>query len=366
MTLLERCFHPRLISDLKRRAANGVYFYLIMTLVVLLEDGYYHRHADFSRYFISLMVGACAMRLLFMAVDRFVSSSRVTAVLFVGSALVCSLAWGVGFAEITILDGESRTRFLMTICTIGLCSGGMMAYSPSLRLCAAYLFCLLAPAVLAIWTQGGDQGLAHIILTAATYLMITAHRANREYWQAVDTEFLLAERTRELEQMNRKDGLTGLKNRQCFDQALELEWKRVVRRPAKLSLLMCDVDHFKMINDRYGHLCGDEYLKETARILTSVFRRDTDVVARYGGEEFVVLMPDTPMDQALAKAEEVRDLVEKNVLEYEGKRVTTTVSIGAAGISMGIGGSKETLVAMADHYLYEAKNSGRNRVMAAP
>ena len=365
MSLIERCFSPRLIEDLKQRAAFGIFFYLLMTVMVLFGDGYYGRHPEFSNTFLLSMVVACALRATFMGLDRFMKPGLLNALFFMAGIVVCGLVWGQGAAEMIIQEDEVRTRFLVSICTICLCSGGLLAYNPSLPLSLVYNLALLGPAVTAVMTRTTDHAFGVLIVVASAYLVATAHRTCREYWKAVENEALLAQKTRDLKQMTRRDGLTGLKNRACFDSTLEYEWKRVVRNPGSLVLLMCDIDHFKQVNDRYGHLAGDEYLKMIACLLKAVFRRETDIVARYGGEEFVVLMPDTATEKAVQKAEEIRSSVENAVLNHGGHRISTTVSIGIAATSMGMTGDRQSLVSMADQCLYQAKSDGRNRVFTS-
>jgi len=176
----------------------------------------------------------------------------------------------------------------------------------------------------------------------------------------------LARANLELQKLAALDGLTGIANRRRFDEALRLEWQRGRRQKTSLSLLLCDVDHFKLYNDHFGHPAGDLCLKKTAAVLTGQLKRPADLAARYGGEEFAILLPDTSMDGALQLAEGCRGALDRLALPHPNSHHgTVTMSMGAASTVPGGHMTLETLVAQADEALYEAKRSGRNRVAAS-
>jgi diguanylate cyclase (GGDEF)-like protein len=157
------------------------------------------------------------------------------------------------------------------------------------------------------------------------------------------------------------DGLTGLRNRRAFDSALQQETMRAVRTGRPLSLLMIDIDHFKSVNDRFGHEAGDEVLRRVAGILRHCVR-EVDVAARFGGEELAVLLPETPLRPAREIAERVRSTIETAVLTSNGREISVTVSIGLASMPETVAKGTE-LVSVADAALYTAKREGRNRVV---
>jgi diguanylate cyclase (GGDEF)-like protein len=178
--------------------------------------------------------------------------------------------------------------------------------------------------------------------------------------------------TRALESRASRDGLTTLYNRQHFDQVLEREWRRATRlAPPTLSLLLVDVDHFKRYNDRYGHPAGDDCLRAIAKALAEMARREDDVVARYGGEEFVLVLPNTPMENAAFLAERICRHIETLAVAHDGSPCgVVTVSIGCATgggqRAEGAAAGPAQLIDSADRALYEAKHLGRNRVVIAP
>ncbi len=156
------------------------------------------------------------------------------------------------------------------------------------------------------------------------------------------------------------DHLTGVANRRAFFEAAELELQRNRRAPRPTALILVDADHFKGINDRHGHPGGDAVLRQLGLVLTATFRQ-VDVVARIGGEEFAVLLPSSTLAGAAAVAERLRQVVQAQVVAFEGASIAVTVSAGVAA-SDGVDLDLETLMKHADSALYAAKAGGRNRV----
>ncbi len=155
------------------------------------------------------------------------------------------------------------------------------------------------------------------------------------------------------------DGLTQIHNKRYLMETLEREIPRARRHARPLSVVMFDIDHFKSVNDNYGHLAGDYVLKELATLVKSRLRPD-DIVGRYGGEEFCALLPETSVAGAVAIAEDLRRRVQERQFVFEGETMPVTVSLGCAEL----GGDMDVLllVKSADERLYDAKRGGRNRV----
>jgi diguanylate cyclase (GGDEF)-like protein/PAS domain S-box-containing protein len=169
-----------------------------------------------------------------------------------------------------------------------------------------------------------------------------------------------------LEKQAMMDGLTGISNRRAFGETLEREWNRAVRTGGPLSLVMIDVDRFKLMNDAYGHQVGDECLRAVAVALRMAVKRSTDFVARYGGEEFVALLPGTDMAGAAIVAHEIREAVEGLRFphaETSGGVVTVSCGVSTGNVKAGsLVITPEILINSADIALYKAKLNGRNRV----
>jgi len=158
------------------------------------------------------------------------------------------------------------------------------------------------------------------------------------------------------------DGLTQIFNKRYFLETLEREIARSQRYRRALSLVMFDIDHFKKINDSFGHLAGDYVLKHLASTVKTKIRRE-DLFARYGGEEFAIVLPEIDGGNSRAFAEKIRQIVEKEDFRFENARIQVTISMGVGSIDDELNDAA-TLIKRADDRLYEAKTSGRNRVCA--
>ncbi len=174
-----------------------------------------------------------------------------------------------------------------------------------------------------------------------------------------------AEAEAELANLAAVDALTGLANRRQFDFCLQREWRRAARTGATLSLLLIDADHFKAVNDRFGHVAGDEALQLLADVIGQSIRRPGDIAARYGGEEFAVILPDTALDGAAA----IAGIIQSKLAAAQGTgqqgRPRVTVSVGVASATPSSGDSLEGFIHLADQGLYRAKREGRDNVRTA-
>lgn len=229
--------------------------------------------------------------------------------------------------------------------------------------------------------RGNEVGEAALLVTFGLVLLVTfgtaaidkrryrelsqLHAALAASQQALlRSERELREVNSQLSELSIRDSLTGLYNRRRFDETLKTEWRRSLRTQRSLALLMIDVDCFKALNDSYGHLRGDECLREIARVLEDQPRRGHDVVARFGGEEFAVLLPGSDTHGAMYVAETIRNCVEAQQMEHResGTSAWVTVSVGVCSRIPKVGQKSEEMLYEADMALYAAKQRGRNRV----
>lgn len=170
------------------------------------------------------------------------------------------------------------------------------------------------------------------------------------------------EAKRKLQDLASRDGLTGVLNRRALEERLFEAFSYQQRRGTSLSIAMLDLDHFKHINDSFGHQAGDEVLRESARRVMAVIR-EYDSIGRYGGEEFMVILPDTSSEEAAQIAERIRSAIaERPISTLDGSSVPATLSIGLATAEPVFGGHLKQVVEAADAALYRAKRGGRNRV----
>lgn len=186
------------------------------------------------------------------------------------------------------------------------------------------------------------------------------------------TERKLAEKALEesnhtLEALSITDGLTGIANRRHFDEILTNEYDRHARSEGELSLIMLDIDFFKSFNDSYGHVKGDECLRQVAQVMADCVTRPADLVARYGGEEFVCILPETGSSGAMALAEKIRRRIIARAIPHKESSVAdcVTASFGVVTAQCAVGGAVMDIVTRVDEQLYLAKSSGRNQVKFA-
>ncbi|MBS7539520.1 diguanylate cyclase [Ancylobacter lacus] len=175
-----------------------------------------------------------------------------------------------------------------------------------------------------------------------------------------ESQRLLIKANLELERLTRVDGLTDLGNRRYFDEYVRAEWRRALNAGKPLSVLMIDVDNFKNYNDTYGHLAGDEVLRQVANAIRIGANRPGDLAARFGGEEFVVVLLDTPLEGARTVAERLRQAVRDFAITQGDGHLS--ISIGVASVTPSAFVSVEQLITAADLALFRAKAAGRNRV----
>ncbi|MBC8439449.1 MAG: GGDEF domain-containing protein [Deltaproteobacteria bacterium] len=357
--------YPRVINDLKQRSTISIVFFLTTACLVLVTDNYNLRHPEFSNPFLISLSGICLLRLLHMTLAQRTQPKfeRFNNLIFILGVAVTAMIWGIGFAKFMIQDGELSATLLMTMCTIGLCAGGAVAFIPDLRLSISFSFFMLVPTIGTMVFYHKNMPLVISLLIFFVYLCFITHRGNREYWYALENEYLLKEKSKEFENMSRIDGLTGLYNRRYFDDALSFEWSRSLRQQTSISIIIFDIDDFKQINDQYGHLAGDQYLKATATIIKNIFKRETDINARYGGDEFIALIANKPLENVLMMAEKVRSMIAALHLEYEGQPLQATISAGAAICVPDKRDKPQSLILKADKALYQSKASGRNKVI---
>jgi diguanylate cyclase (GGDEF)-like protein len=209
-----------------------------------------------------------------------------------------------------------------------------------------------------------------LLAEANVQLSELAIRAQIESAMAVQRQQTVEEEKRLLRQLNQalqhqafRDPLTGVYNRKYFDEALMREINRCTRDGLPVGILFVDLDHFKQLNDQYGHRCGDMCLQRAGQLMGSLLR-DSDLVARYGGEEFVVIVHNPKEDGIINLSERIRGAIAAERLSFGGQTITMTASIGAAMATPDFGESNfaDRLVEAADQAMYESKRRGRNQV----
>lgn len=180
-----------------------------------------------------------------------------------------------------------------------------------------------------------------------------------EHGDILDVQWL--EKLRQARLLATFDGLTQIANRRRFDEYFEQQWRQMSREMSPLSVILCDIDCFKQFNDTYGHLAGDDCLRQIAKAIAQPLKRPSDLLARYGGEEFVIVLPKTGLRGAYHVAKQIQCIIEELKIPHACSRVRpfVTLSMGVASTLPDSGRSPQILLDAADHRLYQAKQQGR-------
>lgn len=363
----------QLYLDLAKRSQPGVIFYGLVWLVFVLPSLDYFSDAGQINLLYTLtafIIGSSIMRMALTMIFRHYCAQKEQCgdlLLSIG-VILTSLVWGMSVAYLILLNTFSEAILPLFVCTAGICAGGAAALAPSRKLVAIQLSCTLVPGVTALVLV--DFPFAHSLAGLGVLFVIAmfsiSNIQRREYFLALSSHYKLQEQAAKLQELSNQDSLTGLRNRRFFEDRLNDEFRRAIREGRTLSLILIDLDHFKDINDDYGHPIGDECLKEMSRALTSRFNRSMDTLARVGGEEFAALLPNTYHEDSLILANALRKEISRITIKVAGHTIQMTASLGVATMTPSPENSAHELYRQADEALYRAKDSGRNRVACAP
>ena len=355
----------RALVEAYERGWHGIYIYLILWLVVALTTGMHVVAPVFVAANFLLMLGVTVVRgTLYLRRHILVERHwRVACWLLPGATIASSLHWGLISAWAIHDPALQAIKMPMLLSACGIISAGtlVMSINPAIRL----LFpagCML-PIITALLLKPSPEHVYIAILSGVLMLYIigASRSVYQDYWENREAHKLLRVRARELEELSLTDALTGLRNRLFFDVHFDVEWKRASRHRQPLAILLVDLDHFKRINDRYGHALGDLCLREAARVLRQSIQRSGDVLARYGGEEFIVMLCN--IDEAGAEAVAERLLQALRSLHIHQGEIDLHIT-GSIGLAWGQPQDPDegfTLIRRADEALYQAKAEGRNR-----
>lgn len=287
---------------------------------------------------------------------------------FTIGAIATGLLWGAtNFYVILGFDDEVIKLFVLLIQT-GWLGGVVLRNAVAPAVIYGQVTASVLPAFIALILGGHNFTLAVLpfLIIQIIFTFRTAGLLQNYMLDAMESERRLAEMNERLFLLSETDGLTGIANRRAFDSRYKVICALAERETIHVSLLMIDIDHFKLYNDGYGHEAGDEALKAVAKCLAAAAKRPGDLVARYGGEEFVVLLPNADQSGAENIAEQIRSNVAAlNLTCPQSPLGKLTVSVGCASSYPGDNGRPSELVHDADRALYAAKQSGRNRICSS-
>lgn len=355
------------LYDLTMRAKAGIYIYLAIWLVIVFAFDFLTLNNTFVIINSAIIVLISILRIIHLKLVKSANEEN-TALLYkflIASVMTSALHWGFLTAWILMFDKVTSAPQLMLIVLPAFAMGGASTLSISNALRIFYPLALYVPPVIVFFYLTDPLSIVYAISILASYAYIVAasNYSADNYWSAITNHLVAEERAQELEKLSNTDQLTQLKNRMFFDNEYQKEWLRATRIKSPLSIIMIDIDHFKKINDTYGHVFGDEVLQLASSIISNELKRPTDCVARYGGEEFVALLPNTDMKGAKRVGERVRKAIEDMAINHQGETVRITCSVGGANVTPSVSSDKTLLIKDADSALYRAKQTGRNRYL---
>jgi diguanylate cyclase len=273
--------------------------------------------------------------------------------------LLSSITWGIG--AVFIMPIDSQLYQVVIYCfLIGMSGGAISVYSANRIMTLATIACLLLPMTGWFLLQGGQLSVGLAI--GAIIFFLSAIRAGKVLSHTLDKSFMLSheliEAKEAAEELALKDELSGLNNRRAFYEKGKIFSEYCQRNGELLSVIIMDLDHFKKINDKFGHAAGDATIRQVGRVLQQVIRK-SDLCARIGGEEFGIIMMTSVADGAAQFAEKLRQMISGMPITFNDEQFAVSASFGVAVGSFDL----DTLMRRADAAMYQAKETGRNRVI---
>lgn len=364
MTIHYDNINKRIDMDLLSRSSFAIVVYCIIFPAILYP---------FDLYVISpLMCWTVTGMAMLLSIIR-VIHLRLTPTFYdrlgarwMGVFHVCSILHATILSALFVVvtyNQEFHVAYMVTfVVCAGMSAAAMSSFSPSLFMALAFPSIVLIPTILITLINEHTQSTGYTMFIFWLYLMALAVKSHKEYMRTFTIEEKLERQKKELETLSRTDALTGLYNRGYFNTLYDMVWESCVRNNTGITLIMMDVDHFKSVNDKYGHITGDECLKIIARCIEESLGRKNDISCRFGGEEFAVLMSSTPIHESKKIAEKIRKSIECKWIETGEHRFQVTASFGVANILPKISDTPTQLIEQADQAMYRAKKAGRNCV----
>jgi diguanylate cyclase (GGDEF)-like protein len=281
----------------------------------------------------------------------------------VGILLFNAFYWGSFAGWIIASDQYTELYYPYMVVLAALGIGGPTVLSISKVVSVAFPLLTFGPTLLLLLVKGGaeDMIMATLALFALLYVLNSSRLTRKDYWSAITSQKVAEDQARVMEELSITDQLTQIRNRMYFENRFSEEWSRCGRLRVPIAIFLLDLDHFKRINDTYGHAAGDACLVEVAGVLRGAMQRSMDTVARYGGEEFVVMISVTDKQALSVLAEKLVRAVAAMEVTWRGVPLRITCSVGLAVTIPSHNVNREKLLLAADKALYQAKAAGRNR-----
>jgi diguanylate cyclase (GGDEF)-like protein len=357
------------LLDLESRTRQGMYLHLVLWLLVALASGVARQTPIFFVLnTLGFMFGTAMRNYTRRNFADWVANqpAKARSHLF-NNVVLFGIHWGLLAAAADVWPPLHSAQLPLMFVVVGLVTAGTVVLAIERVVCRWYPFAVMGPSLLTLLLSRTPDHLllALMALIMVAYVFRVTRLVHDDYWSSARARAELEERAVSLEHLSFTDALTQIPNRLHFQRALEQSWAEGMRTGQPLSLLMIDMDHFKVINDTFGHAAGDACLKAAAQSLRAVLGRSNDLVARYGGEEFVALLIDADPDQAQLIAQRLRREVAAARIVHDGHSLRIACSIGLATMAPNRETGPADLIERADRALYAAKQQGRDRVVAA-
>jgi diguanylate cyclase (GGDEF)-like protein len=358
-------FLKRSDNDFLQRSLAGILAYMLIWPLLAWFSGFYVQAPRFNNTFntVFVLIGVARLLHAYGHIHLYDKHPKLCRTLMLGFCLAHALTLGALLVFITLIPKYQHMIMMGVMLGVGISSGAAASLSIKPIFSKVYISVILCPAAIACLFTEDLKYFMMIYTILCVYFFMLSKRFYNEYIQAFQIEKELKSKQMLLEKLTITDTLTGVYNRQYFDNTLDIQWSLASRSQAYLSILFLDLDFFKKVNDVYGHVVGDSALCHSANIFKEESKRKSDMVARYGGEEFAIILPSTHYQDAYKLAERVRERIEKTPLVYGDNSINITVSIG---VNTTIPNNKSNCTEFldnADQALYLAKSQGRNRVV---
>lgn len=352
------------VADTYRLALIGGYFYLAGWLVVAIY-GQAFKHSPLISWSLTLVfLGLAIVRRLHKPPQDNFDASNCDRWLRWHWSIVLSTTtlFGAVFVWALIDERLAAGHTAVLLSTMGLAVAVAHAFSMRLRFALSCVALMYLPGLLVLWLTPKDPASAWVMTIYLLYVVATLWRSHNEYKHRLDIDQQLRDQSALFEQQGRVDALTELANRRFFTESLMKMSQNAKTSNSDLVLMVLDLDHFKNINDQYGHAVGDSCLSQFAARLKEKFGKHGEHAARLGGEEFGVLLQGHTLDIAMIRAEDFRAMCVSEPIQVGDIVMPITVSIGVAAFDPENHRDGDGLYRAADSAVYQAKNAGRNRV----
>ncbi len=351
--------------DLAKRARGGTIIYLAIWLISAIWVGMVQTSPVFFFVNTFFFLVAAAMRIVHyrrLTLHPDMNTKGMYDWLVV-VLMFSGFHWGALSAWVIFSGSYPELYYPYMVILAAFGTGGTTALSISRAVSLFYPLFIFVPSLILLGVTGGKENMLMLMCTtfALLYVLGASRLSRDDYWSAIASQKVAEDQASVMEKLSITDQLTRLNNRMYFENRFIEEWDRCGRMNVPIAIFMIDLDHFKVINDTYGHAAGDECLVKVAAALRGEMKRTIDTVVRYGGEEFIVMIAVTDVNALPAMAQRLVNAVAGVSMCRGNQQVSVSCSVGLASTIPSRGADKDKLLRAADKALYQAKDGGRNR-----